>query len=135
MRKSIITSHIDKVVERSDSNLMIVIRKFGWIGCLPRSVWGIIAILSIVATVVLSVKRMPLGGILGFASILLWVSAWVDANDRLKKNIYPDVLEMHLLKTGKLTAPFAIKHFHPQQDLIECRCGARRGCRCSIRRA
>ena len=50
------------------------------------------------------------------------MKAWLDANDRLKERIYPELLEKHLLKKGLQKELFVLKRFFPYMDEIRCIC-------------
>lgn len=117
------SARIKKVIEDQDGNLVIAIKKYRWAESLWHSGYGIVVLMGIVTAVAL-----VLMGLWGWAalpvlaSMFFWVKAWLDANDRLKGRIYPELLEKHVLEKGYQKEPFVMKRFYPYMDEIRCIC-------------
>ena len=112
---------IKNVIEDQDGNLVIAITKYRWTESLLHSGYGIVVLMGIVATLVLAVMGLWAWTALPvLASVFFWVKAWLDANDRLKGRIYPELLEKHLLEKGLQKELFVLKRFYPYMDEIRC---------------
>ncbi len=117
------SARIKKVVEDQDGNLVIAIKKYRWAESLYHSGYGIVVLICIVAALVLVVMGLWGWAVLPvLASVFFWLKAWLDANDRLKGRIYPELLEKHLLEKGYLTEPFILKRYYPYIYRIRCVC-------------
>lgn len=123
MMKGQDSARIKNVIEDQDGNLVIAITKYRWAESLWHSGYGIVVLMGIVATVVLAVMGLWIWAALPvLASVFFWVKAWLDANDRLKGRIYPELLEKHVLKGGIEAEPFVLKRYYPYVDKIMCIC-------------
>ena len=113
---------IIKVVETEDKrSLVVAINKFRWIGCLFRSLLGILSLLLLATTIVTVVYGYGFWAFApGILCLLCWAGAWLKSNDRLKERIYLELLEETLLKSGKLSDPFLTKQLNVSLDTIDC---------------
>lgn len=117
------STRIKKVIEDMDGNLVIAIKKYRWAESLYHSGYGIVVLICIVAALVLAVIGLLIWGALSLLlSLFFWVKAWLDANDRLKGRIYPELLEKHLLEKGLQKEPYILKRFYPYVNIIRCIC-------------
>ena len=123
MMKGQDSARIKNVIEDQAGNMVIAITKYRWTESLLHSGYGIVVVLGIVATVVLAVMGLWIwSALLVLASVFFWVKAWIDANDRLKGRIYPELLEKHVLEEGLEAKPFILKRYYPYIDKIMCIC-------------
>ena len=117
------SARIKKVIEDQNGDLVIAIKKYRWAECIYHSGYGIVFLMCIVAALVLAVMGLLIWVALPLlASLFFWVKAWLDANDRLKGRIYPELLERHLIEKGLQKEPFILKCFYPYVDSIRCIC-------------
>ena len=117
------SARIKNVIEDQDGNLVIAITKYRWTESLMHSGYGIVVLMGIVAIVVLAVMGLWAWTALPvLASVFFWIKAWLDANDRLKGRIYPELLEKQVLGRGLEKEPFVLKIYYPYVDKIKCIC-------------
>lgn len=117
------SARIKKIIEDQDGNLVIAITKYRWAESLCHSGYGIVFLICIVVALALAVMELWIGAVMPLlVSLFFWVRAWLDANDRLKGRIYPELLEKHLLENGLQKEPFILKRFYPYVDSIRCIC-------------
>ena len=115
------TDRIIKAVESQDGNLVVAIRKYNWIECLLHSFYGVLMLVFFAPAIALVLDGQWLWAIVPFViSLFCWVKAWLGANDSLKGRIYTELLEQHLLKKNRITAPFITKRYYPGIDVIKC---------------
>lgn len=95
MTNRLIKNTIDK-----DNNIVVTIRKYGWLTCLYHSIWSLALVLCLAGLVVLLAKEQWVAAIvfLIFAA-LAWTKAWLHSNDKLKRRIYITLLKDFLRKS------------------------------------
>ena len=95
MKDRIVNTTIDR-----DNNIVVTIRKYGWLLCLFHSFWVLPFILCMAGVVVLSVRQQWTTAIviLIFA-FLSWIKAWLNSNDKLKSRIYIALLRDFMRKS------------------------------------
>ncbi len=117
------SARIKKVIEDQDGNLVIAITKYRWAESLCHSGYGIVVLICIVVALSFVAMGLWIWAVISLlVSVFFWVKAWLNANDRLKGRIYPELLEKHVLKNGSETNPFILKRFYPFVDKITCIC-------------
>lgn len=111
---------VKNVVDR-DGNIVVAILKYNTLSCLFHSFYGIIVILLLVGTVASIALGYSLGAVVpGVVFFFFWLKAWLNANDKLKEHIYPELLEKHLMETGIIEGPFIVKDYNADAYVIEC---------------
>lgn len=95
MTNRLINSTIDK-----DNNIIVTIRKYGWLTCLFHSIWSLALVICLAGFVALLAKQQWVAEIvfLIFATFA-WVKAWLHSNDKLKSRIYITLLMDFLRKS------------------------------------
>lgn len=90
---------VNKTIDR-DNNIVVTIRKYGWLKCLFHSIWGIVVLLCMAGFVSLLAKQQWVAAIvLLIFSTLAWAKAWLHSNDKLKSCIYITLLKDFLRKS------------------------------------
>ena len=95
MKDRVVNTTIDR-----DNNIVVTIRKYGWLTCIFHSFWSIVLVLFIAGALFLLVKQQWVAVIvfLIFAA-LAWAKAWLHSNDKLKSRIYITLLKDFLKKS------------------------------------
>ena len=107
MTNRLINSTIDK-----DNNIIVTIRKYGWVTCLFHSIWSLSLVLCLAGFVGLLAIQLWVAAIvfLIFAAIA-WAKAWLHSNDKLKSRIYITLLKDFLKKsTSEEDLPIIIRY-------------------------
>ena len=76
-----------------NGDVILAYDKYGWFMCLFNSLYGLFVLLLLVGCAIMLVYSWWLIAILAFVvAVFCWAGAWLNANDRLKKNLYPSIL-------------------------------------------
>lgn len=113
--------HINSITQDTDGNLVVSINKFGVFTSLFRSVFGYSAMIVFIGGIVALYHGLIIYSIIAFFAIIILASlAWLNANDNLKKRIFPIILKEHINNTNidKDFNPFLI-YFIPREDKLE----------------
>lgn len=115
MMNRLINVTIDK-----DNNLVVTIRKYGWLTCMIHSFWGIVVLLCMAGLITQIVEKQwwAVVGILVVASFA-WVKAWLNSNDKLKGSIYISLLKDFMGKTITEDELPVIMRFNSYSHVIE----------------
>ena len=104
-----------------EGNMIVAICKYDVLSSLIHSAYGFLVLALFIGAITCVVREEWFWSlILFFLCLLFWLLAWVNANDKLKNRIYPTLLEQHLLKNSKISAPFVIKSFSHNSNAIKC---------------
>lgn len=109
---------IKKVVEDKDGNLVVAIMKYKTMECLFHSIYGLLAFFMVMMAI--GYNSWLWIGVPVLLFFFFWLKAWLHANDKLKKAIYPELLEDHLIAKKIIVVPFISKRFIPDVDYITC---------------
>ena len=95
MKDRILNTTID-----GDNNIVVTIRKYGWLICMFHSLWSIVFILCLFGALFFLAKQQWVAVIvfLIFAA-LAWAKTWLHSNDKLKSRIYVTLLNEFLKKS------------------------------------
>lgn len=113
--------HINSVTQDTDGNLVISINIFGVFHSLLRSVFGYIAILTFIGGIFAFYYGKICISMIAFFTVLVLVAlAWLNANDNLKKRLFPLILREYINNkdSGKEFNPLRIQYL-PGEDRIE----------------
>lgn len=117
------SARIKTIIEDQDGNWVIAITKYRWAESLCHPGYGIVFLICIVVALALAVMELWIGAVMQLlVSLFFWVRAWLDANDRLKGRIYPELLEKQVLGRELEKEPFVLKIYYPYVDKIRCIC-------------
>lgn len=95
MKDRIVNTTID-----GDKNIVVSIRKYGWLTCVFHSFWSIAFVLCIAGGVFLIVKQQWVAAnVLLIFVALAWAKTWLHSNDKLKSRIYITLLKDFLEKS------------------------------------
>ena len=95
MKNRIVNTTIDR-----DNNIVVTIRKYGWLTCMFHSLWSIVFVLCLFGVLFFLAKQQWVAVIvfLIFAA-LAWAKTWLHSNDKLKSRIYVTLLNEFLKKS------------------------------------
>lgn len=110
---------VNTVIDR-DNNIVVTIRKYGWLTCMFHSLWSIVLVLFIAGALFLLVKQEWVAVIvfLIFAA-LAWGKTWLHSNDKLKSRIYITLLRDFLKKSMPEEGLPIIIRYNPDAYVIE----------------
>ena len=76
-----------------NGDVILAYDKYGWFMCLFHSLYGLLVLLLLVGCTIMLVCGWSLIAILAFVgAVFCWAGAWLNANDKLKKKLYPSIL-------------------------------------------
>lgn len=111
------SSRVKNVVVDGDGNLVVTIIKYSWFTCLFHSFYSLILLALLVGAVISLIEEWWMVSIVLFLiGIFMWMQTWVNANDRLKKRIYPRLFIEYLGNKSLQTQ--GIVRFDPHTDLL-----------------
>lgn len=95
MKDRIVNNTIDR-----DNNIVVTIRKYGWLTCVFHSFWSIVFFVCIAGVLFLFVKQQWVAGIVFLIfTAFAWTKAWLHSNDKLKSRIYISLFKDFLKKS------------------------------------
>lgn len=111
------TNRVKSAVVDRDGNLIVTIIKYNWLACLVHSLYSLL-LLALLVGVVFSIvaKWWVVAAVLFVIGIIIWMQMWVDANDKLKKRLYPRLYIEHL--DGESAEMKSFVRFDPHTDLL-----------------
>lgn len=111
------TNRVKSAVVDRDGNLVVAIIKYSWFACLAHSLYSL-PLFAILVGAVFSIvaKWWIVAAVLFVVCIIIWMKIWVDANDKLKKRIYPRLFIEYL--AGESAEMKSIVRFDPHTDLL-----------------
>lgn len=111
------TNRVKSAVVDRDGNLVVAIKKYSWLSCLVHSFYSLLLIALLVGVVFSIVaKWWVVAAVLFVIGIVIWMQMWLDANDKLKKRLYPRLFIEHL--DGESAEMKSIVRFDPHTDLL-----------------
>ena len=100
-----------------DGNLVVTIVKYSWLTCLFHSFYSFLLLALLVGVVLSVVEQWWIVAVALFVfGIFIWMQIWVDANDKLKKRIYPKLFIEHF--DGESVEMKSIVRFDQHTDLL-----------------
>lgn len=87
------TARIRSLSVDKNGDVILAYDKYGWFMCLFHSLYGLLLLLLLVGCTIMLVCGWSLIAILAFVgAVFCWAGAWLNANDKLKKKLYPSIL-------------------------------------------
>lgn len=88
-----VTARIRSLSVDKNGDVILAYDKYGWFMCLFHSLYGLLVLLLLVGCTIMLVCGWSLIAILAFVgAVFCWAGAWLNANDKLKKKLYPSIL-------------------------------------------
>lgn len=95
MTNRLINSTIDK-----DNNIIVTIRKYGWLTCLFHFIWSLALVLCLAGFVtLLAIEHWVAAVLFLIFAAIAWAKAWLHSNDKFKSRIYITLLKDFLRKS------------------------------------